>query len=317
MLRIETTKNLYGVNIIGDYEDLDKLYDSISRYMAFYYDNMKRFYSYDEYEYMLSLNYDIRHAYQGDREYLTVENNAFALKNNLENYEYSTGEWDIELEKDYLDHKEGNLYFSVMILYPLIFHYLISFENILDDEPINEWLDTEKEFRGKWRDDYTLIDAERDRSVIRNFTTLIWSNIQEIFGAEKAEAIKYYFDNVEFAMTSSVYCEALLHCEMAGFDKLTEDEKKQFLLLTAFETIDSGELREVPGDFNGCAELYTETLAVMKKNQEVAFPEKEDFFDKLDEAYDSDAPMQETEFHKFLTEEYGQVTDYEKPGFEW
>lgn len=317
MLRIETTKKLYGVNIIGDYEDLDKLYDSVSRYLTFYYDNMKQFYLYSEYEYMLSLNYDIRHAYQGDRKYLAVENNAFALKNNLENIEYATGERDIELEKDYLDHKEGNLYFSVMILYPLIFHYLISFENILDDEPIDEWLDTEKEFRGKWRDDYTLIDAERDRAVIRNFTTLIWSNMQELFGAEKAETIKYYFDNVEFAMTSSVYCEALLHCEMACFEKLTEGKKKHFLLLAAYETIDSGELRDVPGDYAGCAELYAEALAAMEKDQEVVFPEKEDFFDKLDEAYDSEAPMQEIEFHKFLTENYGQAADYEKPGFEW
>ena len=74
-------------------------------------------------------------------------------------------------------------------MYPLIFHYLISFENILDDEPIDEWLDTEKEFRGKWRDGYTLIDAERDRAVIRNFTTLIWSNMQGVFGPEKAETI--------------------------------------------------------------------------------------------------------------------------------
>ena len=317
MLRIETTKNLYGVNIIGDYEDLDKLYDSVSRYMSFYYDNMKQFYSYDEYEYMLSLNYDIRHAYQGDREYLIVENNAFALKNNLENLEYATGERDIELEKDYLDHKEGNLYFSVMILYPLIFHYLISFENILDDEPIDEWLDTEKEFRGKWRDDYTLIDAERDRAVIRNFTSLIWSNLQELFGVKQAEAIKYYFDNVEFAMTSSVYCEALLHCEMVCFENMTEDEKKQFLLLAAYETIDSCELREVPGDFAGCAELYAEALAAVREKQEAVFPEKEDFFDKLDEAYDSDAPMSEVEFHKLLTEQYGRVADYDKPGFEW
>ena len=266
---------------------------------------------------MLSLNYDIRHAYQGDREYLIVDNNAFALKNDLENIEDVTGERDPELEKDYLDHKEGNLYFSVMILYPLMFHYLIAFENILDDEPIDEWLDTEKEYKGKWRDDYTLIDAEQDRAVIRNFTSLIWSNMQELLGAEKAEAIKYYCDNVELATTSSVYCDALLHSEMACFEKLTEDEKKQFLLLAAYETIDSVELREVPGDFAGCSEDYEEALAAMKYNQEVIFPEKENFFDKLDEAYDSDEPMTEVEFHKLLTENYGQVTDYEKPGFEW
>ena len=35
MLKIKTTPNLYGVTLMGDYEDLNELYDSISRYLRF------------------------------------------------------------------------------------------------------------------------------------------------------------------------------------------------------------------------------------------------------------------------------------------
>ena len=73
MLKVRSTPNLYGVTLMGDYDDLDKLYDSISNYLAFYQDNSVWF-PYPEYEYMLSLNYDIRHCYQGDRGYEAVDN---------------------------------------------------------------------------------------------------------------------------------------------------------------------------------------------------------------------------------------------------
>ena len=63
MLKVRTTPNLYGVTLMGDYEDLDKLYDSISNYLSFYIDNVE-YYPYHEYEYLLALNYDIRHCYQ-------------------------------------------------------------------------------------------------------------------------------------------------------------------------------------------------------------------------------------------------------------
>ena len=62
MITIKTTSNLYGVTLMGDYEDLDKLYDSLSNYLSFFINNAD-YYPYHEYEYLLSLNYDIRHCY--------------------------------------------------------------------------------------------------------------------------------------------------------------------------------------------------------------------------------------------------------------
>ena len=75
MLTIKTTPNLYGLSIQGDYNDLNTLYDALSRYLEFYQEHAVA-YPYHEYEYLLSLNYDLRHACQGDRGYTLAENNA-------------------------------------------------------------------------------------------------------------------------------------------------------------------------------------------------------------------------------------------------
>ena len=125
MLQIKTTPNLYGIILMGDYLDLDALYDSLSRYLAFYQDNMSQFQPYHEYEYLLSLNYDIRHAYQGDRGTEIMENNAEATGMMAENiYEISPAAKE-EFRNIRKSFSKGNLYFSVEILYPLVFHYLI------------------------------------------------------------------------------------------------------------------------------------------------------------------------------------------------
>ena len=75
MITIKTTPNFYGISLQGDYLDLNELYDSISRYLELYMKN-NEFYPYHEYEYLLSLNYDIRHAYMGTRNVEIKENNA-------------------------------------------------------------------------------------------------------------------------------------------------------------------------------------------------------------------------------------------------
>ena len=85
MLTVKATPNLYGVTLRGDYDDLNSLYDSLYDYLEFYNDSHEEFPDH-EYEYLLSLNYDIRHCYQGDR--------------NVEKAE------------------DGHTYYSVEILYP-------------------------------------------------------------------------------------------------------------------------------------------------------------------------------------------------------
>lgn len=154
MLQIKTTPNLYGVSLHGDYQDLNALYDSISRYLSFYQNNNHEFYPYHEYEYLLALNYDIRHAYMGTRKVDIVENNADAVGVMAETIFEIPKEAKEEFGSVRNDFGRGNLYFSVEILYPLIFHYLITFENILEDEPLKQWFDTESEYGGAYSNSF-------------------------------------------------------------------------------------------------------------------------------------------------------------------
>ena len=190
MLKVRSTPNLYGVTLMGDYDDLDKLYDSISNYLAFYQDNSVWF-PYHEYEYMLSLNYDIRHCYQGDRGYEAVDNCADRFE------AYGSPDYGLpaesrkEYRKLYKDFKNGNLYYKVEILYPLILHYMITFEQILEDEPTEDWLDTENEIGDKWSERYSMIDAMRDRAAISHLVSLFWENLQDVLMLREYADLNY------------------------------------------------------------------------------------------------------------------------------
>ena len=64
MLSVKTTENLAGVTVSGTYWDLNALYDALTNVIG-------EEESYPEFEAcrirVLGLCYDIRHAYQGDR----------------------------------------------------------------------------------------------------------------------------------------------------------------------------------------------------------------------------------------------------------
>lgn len=78
MLAIKTTEKLTGVTVSGTYWDLNALYDALSNVIG-------EEGSYHEYEAcwlrVLGLCYDIRHAYQGDRNRgeLSTEMKCFRL----------------------------------------------------------------------------------------------------------------------------------------------------------------------------------------------------------------------------------------------
>lgn len=64
MLRIDVTKNYVGVNIGGDYDDLDKLYDSIHYLIQ---EDSNSIEEYTMQNHLYAFLYEVRHAYQGSR----------------------------------------------------------------------------------------------------------------------------------------------------------------------------------------------------------------------------------------------------------
>ena len=111
MLKVELTENYAGVTIYGDYNDLDFLYDSIS-YLI--HGDPSSDGEYIMQNHLYGFLYDVRHAYQGDREAILVDNY-------LQDYKRK---W-LEIRKK--DVTEHNVYFCFNYLLPDIFLSVISF----------------------------------------------------------------------------------------------------------------------------------------------------------------------------------------------
>ena len=139
MISIKSTPKLNGITIQGDFDDLNNLYEAISDYTTFYIDgilneieaeyvkehgvaikdmtaeqrdtffqlNQSEITYFEELrENILGLCYDIRHAYQGDRNIETVENNHENIAQ-LASCIYQLDEKSIEKERK--KYKTGDL----------------------------------------------------------------------------------------------------------------------------------------------------------------------------------------------------------------
>ena len=340
MLSIKTTLNYQGISLSGDYKDLHELYDALSRYLDFYQQHTEGF-PYHEYEYLLSLNYDIRHAFQGDREYILSENNVMAYANMAENMYELPDEIRKELAAVRRSHKDGNLYFSVNILYPLVFHYLASLERILDDYYQTDWFNDEEALHDPLAEvpsymgifGYSELNANHDRAQIRLLTSLLWDNVVDLFGDDDALAAYKYFTNQEYGFTSHLYIDALLQHQAACFDKLTEDERLEYLYAALLEILDTAELLEEPEEFPECHERYMQALDTIKaarnrlaggngrKNEKrkaaemKEFPTQQAFTREFHKAFDKKDHLYENEFDQFLDDLCGEAPDDEEP--EW
>lgn len=77
MIKTKLTENYAGINISGDYDDLNELYDSIHYFIqeeaCSEREDIMR-------DHLYGFLYDVRHAYQGDREIELVENGLVDYK---------------------------------------------------------------------------------------------------------------------------------------------------------------------------------------------------------------------------------------------
>ena len=124
MLKVELTENYAGVTIYGDYNDLDFLYDSIS-YLI--HGDPSSDGEYIMQNHLYGFLYDVRHAYQGDREAILVDNY-------LQDYKRK---W-LEIRKK--DVTEHNVYFCFNYLLPDIFLDMVLIKHFIRkvDKKVND-----------------------------------------------------------------------------------------------------------------------------------------------------------------------------------
>lgn len=100
ILQTKPTEHLMGITIQGDYNDFSELVDSIYSIIGLGEESDDMYYGVKNR--LLGICYDIRHAYQGDRNVVLVDNNMD--KDKMKWHEQIT--------------PEQNVYYSVEVLLP-------------------------------------------------------------------------------------------------------------------------------------------------------------------------------------------------------
>ena len=307
MLRIKSTPHQYGISLQGDYQDLNVLYESLGRYLEFYQSNGPSLH-YHQYEYLLSLNYDIRHAFMGTRDITCVPNNAEEVGVIAESFFQIPNSSQAEFRRIRENFSGGNLYFSVNILYPLVFHYLFTLDSILD-----EYLypNEQTKLPQHWKA-YTSLQANADQAQLRLLTSLLWNHLTELFGESTAETLYHFFSEKEYFLSAPpVYIDALLHYQMVHFKKMPPETRKAFHLAGLFEIMGAEELSEEPELFERENSSYNAALRLLAE-QGFNFPSKETFFDALEKAVPKGQPLYEDTFDHFLEDQYGMIDDEDR-----
>lgn len=194
MIKITDTKNMIGISIHGDYEDLKALHHALSDYLRFYFDHQVGQGAYSCYETILGLCYDIRHAYQGDRNVESVENNHENIAQLASCIYQLDGD---SIEKERKKYKNGNLYFNVEVLYPWAVYYLFALQAVAEDVYQHAWFENDEY-------GYTEYQAESDLALIQYFVHQLWARLREHLPEDAMQSlwdytricnhIEYYFD---------------------------------------------------------------------------------------------------------------------------
>ncbi|MBP1919895.1 DUF6904 family protein [Youngiibacter multivorans] len=115
MIKVETTPNITGVKISGDYNDLYVLVGALHE-IAILDDDIRNSRYLEMSNRILGLCYDIRHAFQGDREIMLAENGM-----------------DEDLMKVHsIIAPKNNVYFSCNCLYPEMFFVMLALNKLVE-----------------------------------------------------------------------------------------------------------------------------------------------------------------------------------------
>ena len=167
MINVEITKNLTGISIIGDYNALNELMDSIHHmcYDEFDDDNSPMYAINNRW---LAIAYDVRHAYQGDRELELVDNGMDEDKMQYFNQETAT----------------ENVYYSCNILFPEAVFVALSVSNLVTYGKRN-YLSKEEPYC----EDLTYATYLKDKAMLELLSSLILYALEDVIGEKDCKSI--------------------------------------------------------------------------------------------------------------------------------
>lgn len=304
MLFIKNTKNLAGITLHGDYKDLNMLYNGLHRYLAFYFQNQEDCDSM-LYDSLLGLCYDIRHAFQGDRNTESIENNAENI-GMLSSCIFQIDEQ--QLKKERTKYQSGNLYFNVEILYPWTLFYLFSLQNILDEWYLNKWF-SHLDFP------YDVLEMQHDRAVIELFLNTCWLHLRDTLSSETVHSLYEYFDENAACLCHPFYVECLCQLYISQAANLPENIKKQYLLAICYKSLITDTMTDFPEKSARCSADYQTAMAAVTDTSSFPLYSYYDFY-KLYTGYFNDSKKEITEeMQNAFIETYFGIADWEN--LEW
>lgn len=331
MLKVTNTANLMGITIHGDYEDLQSLREALERCCRLLYDNrqaiVEKLFSDAEdetkrshriaeleegYEFFLSLNYDIRHAYMGTRNFELVSNSADIMEDHKTWFQEGSEVYK-NYEKLYKMTKHGNLQYSVEILYPMAIYYYYVIQDMLQ-EFLGDYTITEinERFQESFRS-YELSRTEfmYDVGILLQFSSLLEQVFSEALGEERARHLREYMNNDAHLNESTYYPEALCQYYVVTGKNQPDDIKKAIICLMVYELYNEGftlKASDNPGSRKDCKDAKR----LIKDITPYPFPTSQGFHKALGRCVSkAKGYFYQDDFDTFLEKEYGTVTDEE------
>ena len=276
MIKVKNTPQLVGITILGDYEDLNALYDAVSNYCRFILDHQDHPDAEHCLEFLLGLCYDFRHAYQGDRGYEAVENHAASIGGMAEILYEVPQKHKKKIQSVRSAFKNGNLYFSVDVLYPWALYYMFTLQALTEESYRQKWFDEQK----APFDQYDPYQAKRDEALLIYFIQLLW----EALGSELPEDVmKHVFQySTIYTRTNyyisypDMYLEWL--CTWWAVAPVSREHRRSLLPLLCLELSSVDEEAE----FELEEELAEETEALNRLLEKRAAADSDDA-DRIDE----------------------------------
>lgn len=244
MIIVEKSREGSGVLLKGDFFDLDRLYFAIYKYTGFHGpDNKCIFPGYDAVcENLLGLCYEIRHAWQGDRNIEQVYNGIREYwfddykepelknihKNDLnglcdKNFELEDANLNDEItfkfsRKDFPNVIENNTYFSIPIIFPeAIFYSLILLELLKKKDVFlqaRKLLAEKNDALIELNKEYYYFQANEDIARITLFTSQTLHTLYIFIGEERYTAfINKFYGQKDF----------FLNCDLENINSILED----------------------------------------------------------------------------------------------
>lgn len=244
MIIVEKAKVGNAVLLKGDFFDLDRLYFAIYKYTGFHGpDNKCIFPGYDAVcENLLGLCYEIRHAWQGDRnieqvyngirEYWFDDYKESELKNIKksdldglcdENFDMEDTNLNDEItfkfsRKDFPNVTENNTYFSIPIIFPeAIFYSLILLELLKKKDiflHVRKMLTEKNDALIELNKEYYYFQANEDIARITLFTSQTLHTLYKFIGEERYTTfINKFYSQKDF----------FLNCNLENINSILED----------------------------------------------------------------------------------------------